>query len=118
MNLDHPDRPQTGGRPAWLTAPSIVVPSLLLTPQGPGVWQVQFMLPNRTSQTLAFSYVARVVEAGPELEAFLVDWYDSPEGALRRYFAEDPPTGKVWTITREDPLAEPETTSTLEDLGL
>lgn len=119
MNLDHPDRPRIGGgRPAWLTAPNIVVPSLLLTPNGPGMWQVQFMLPNKLSQTLAFSYVARNLESGAELEVFLLDWYDSPEDALMRYFAEEPPKGKVWTITREDPSAELETTKSLEELDL
>lgn len=117
MNIDDPERPNIAGRPQWREAP-IVLPSLILTPNGPGVWQVQFMFPMR-HQKNSFSWIARNLETPDELLEFLSDWYAAPEEAVRKYFHEEPPKGKVWEFApRPEVAGEIVTTKSAEELDL
>lgn len=97
-SYDSPLRPLAGAnRPAWLDAPHIVVPSLLLTPSGPGEWTVQFMFPAR-GRSGSFSWLSRRIDSFMELNDFLTDWWTSPEEALRKWFSVEPPKGRVWAL--------------------
>lgn len=132
MTQDDPLRPQVAGRPAWADAPQLVVPLLQLTPQGPGLWLVQFMFPSQHGPN-AFSWVGKVFDQNAlapdnkdgetdELSAFLYEWYEDPEACVRKHFALEPPKGKVWYIARApeiDGEAPPAATSkSLGDMGL
>ena len=107
-----------GGKPAWLEAPTITIPSLLLVPEGPGLWRVQFMFPD-PAKSYSFSWVGKQFAQGPELDDFLTAWEASPEETVRGYFYLEPPNGKVWNFAKSPEIAgEIETDLSLEELGL
>lgn len=112
-----PARPRTAGNvPGWRDAPMIVLPSLVLTPLGPGQWDLKFMFPSGEHSS-AFHWVGF---AGPEAEvqAFMRAWMDGPEEAVER-LGLTPPAGKWWRLPpKDDPEAELVTAKTAEELGL
>lgn len=110
-----PDRPLTGGHaPSWLDAPNLALPSLLLHPEGPGLWRVQFMFPSQYGRN-AFSWVERTMSQGEELDQFLSDWWASPEDALRKYYYLEPPKGKIWVVApRPEVDGDPQDASGME----
>lgn len=120
-----PARPLTPGHvPAWRDAPHLALPSLVLTPtEREQVWDLKFMFPS-SEHSGAFHWVGKEFssdispDGGCELVVFLDSWEWDPEETVKKYFGLEPPSGKVWTITKEDPLAELQTDKTAEELGL
>lgn len=117
MTPDDPDRPRLNDTPMWRDSPMISLPSLTLTPRGPGRWQVQFLFPDPDRTGYAFFYLSKEFEQYTELQMFLTAWWLSPEKTIREYFNREPPSGKVWHVVKAPEIAG-ETTATLAELGL
>lgn len=114
-------RPNSGARPAWLDAPQVALPGLLLIPSTKGIgafeegkwWHVQLMLPNGRGYAWKETTVHR-----EEISRLLKDWYESPEEALRYWFegARPIPVSASGSVGQSVGVREIEKTS--GDLGL
>ena len=78
MNYHDLVRPRlANGRPSWLTAPLVALPSLVITPEPHCKYRIAFMINN------SFKYLTI---NDTLLECTLIEWIDSPENfALNKF---------------------------------
>lgn len=116
-----PARPNSGSRPAWLDAPMVALPGLLILPSNRGIgeaeegqwWHVQIMLPNGRG----YQWREQTIERD-QVSVFLSDWYNSPEHALAHWFGGARPVPVVSNSGLSDPVGAKEIAKTSGDLGL
>lgn len=76
-------RPFRAGAPCWLANPLVVVPSLRLVIDPEGVLRVGVQVPSEES----WAFREIFAEVAPEaLPGLLADWWQSPEGALEKWW--------------------------------
>lgn len=114
------ERPNSGARPAWLDAPMVALPALLILPSDKGIatpeeghwWHVQIMLPNGRG----YQWKEMTLHK-EELPRLVSDWYDSPEEALAHWFGGVRPV-PVMGQSSSDSVGVREIAKTSGDLGL
>ena len=78
MNYHDPARPRlANGRPSWLTAPLVALPSLVITPEPHCKYRIAFMINN------SFKFLTINDD---QIECTLIEWIASPENfALTKF---------------------------------